>query len=591
MRKRRSVALVAILVLSIVTVLGVRYLQRQRASVDVRAFIPAVIEGLIFIPKVDEFTEQLIHFIRGIEEVSLVSELLKNETGVQLRDSESLRAVGIDPEAGLGLFWAQDCLYLLLGVEEPESLLSALSSKFNNLGFDVEMSTSSDSTPEYRVLGPEKRLVATYRVEESLLTVVYSDAELAPETAFNLVSSPAGQAFFDTEEGIALQKEHTASKAMFYLRIQDNSVHPWMVLPSTVPASIRGWLQSFVDAMRAGVQSVTGALHLGSCEAGLQIVLTAAQDAGPLVATGWKLESAPSTQSNVSTAVGLADLLPRDTVLFTRFEVNLRPVGELLRSFVSLTGGLQALMGGGDAVAGFLGKYVHPELSDRHVLNDLLYAADGHLGVSLLGIDDRAQVHQLIDVSDPIRWLTQVHLALSVTLRDGPSFFATWWEKRQILEGLGYTLSKPASSPSGTADTVALIQRGCNSPLSKAPHIRRKTQKKGKDGLPCEEYGVLLRGNTLLLTSGRGSLSRLLATASGEAAALPTLTRETLAKEVFGAAPLLWGGYFSFDGLLRAVENRNLPGGATRYLAQLFELAVRLRSVESNIHLELLLTR
>ena len=95
----------------------------------------------------------------------------------------------------------------------------------------------------------------------------------------------------------------------------------------------------------------------------------------------------------------------------------------------------------------------------------------------------------------------------------------------------------------------------------------------------------------LWLTTGAGTLERLLASASGESASLPGLTREVLARDVLGTSEQLMGAYFSFDGLLHAVQNRNLPGGATRYLAQMFELAVRIDSQARDTRIDVLVTR
>ena len=94
-----------------------------------------------------------------------------------------------------------------------------------------------------------------------------------------------------------------------------------------------------------------------------------------------------------------------------------------------------------------------------------------------------------------------------------------------------------------------------------------------------------------MVTTGRGTLDRVIETASGNATNFHGLTREPLALSVLEHGAMLAGVYFSFDGLLRNLRGANLPGGTTRHLAQLYEIALTLQTTDGDASGQFLLTR
>jgi len=263
----------------------------------------------------------------------------------------------------------------------------------------------------------------------------------------------------------------------------------------------------------------------------------------------------------------------------TRLGLNIRAANTIIEKLAKLGTGFTQIgqifgVGGSgvDPVAGFLGAQVHKELSDLHVVNDLLVHFTGHMAVALVGLNLKSQVSDVLKLgSDPLRWLNAVSLVGLFKLAKPRDLLVKWWNKRHLLEAEGYKLKKTEHE----SWLILNLSRGC----SDQPSSR------------CEQYGLILKDDVLVATTGPESLERVLKVLQGKAADYRGLTREKTALQVLDHEPMVLGTYFSFDGLLRAVRNRNLPGGATRYLAQFYAFPTPLKTAGGSIDAELLLTR
>jgi len=232
---------------------------------------------------------------------------------------------------------------------------------------------------------------------------------------------------------------------------------------------------------------------------------------------------------------------------------------------------------GTDPVAGLLGQFVHPDLSDRHVVTDLLQHLTGHVAVGVLGRDPESRIEDVADLGNLRKWLGQtMHLVAAAQLKEPVAFQNRWLEKTTVLSSLGF-VSERLVHPTWL---LLRFRRGC-------PTEQRAS------GAPnqCEEYGLIVKDDVLLVTTGRGTLDRVIETASGNTTNFHGLTREPLAISVLEHGAMLAGVYFSFDGLLRNLRGANLPGGTTRHLAQLYEIALTLQTTDGDASGQFLLTR
>jgi hypothetical protein len=560
--------------------------QRLGASADVQSYVPADAQAILWIPQIGEFTTQLMSFTRGIQETSLLRDALKPETGVDLGDVEGMRRVGIDPEAGVALVWKEGLAYILLGVEDADALSAGLSAKFKNLGYTVQPPPEDDAGGLYLVYESAGSEHAAFQSRNGLMALTYRVTGDSPSQALSGIFSVSQGSFFTTERYKRLRERVGDKGLMFYLDT-DMSDGPRSELSlrsasSILPPLVGPLVIAHLKKWMAKVQFLAGSITLSSCEALAKLTAVTETSTAPLIPKEWVIQGDGSIPK-------MAAVLPRDTVLFTRLELNVTPVGALIRSLAGFTGGLRGLLGKTDAVASLLGEYVHPDLADRHLIRDVVDQLSGQVGVALLGIDRRAPVNELIDFSFPQRWLNQAQLVFAVEVRDGAHFWDRWWSKRGLLSALGYSVLERTDIDSSVADNLGAIERMCS---RKERRTARRKSRTNKTLLPpCERYHVLRRGNMLWITTGAGTIERVLAAIRGDAAPLPGLTREPLATAVFESAHMSLGGYFSFDGLLKSIENRNLPGGATRYLAQMFEFVFRLDVTGPHGDLDLLLTR
>ncbi|MEC8022555.1 MAG: hypothetical protein VX223_01385 [Myxococcota bacterium] len=570
----------------VAAVVGSQYVTRPTASTDVSAYVPADAESILWVPILHEFTSQLMLFSRGIQEIALFRDLLKAETGVVIVDSESIRDIGVDPEAGLALVWRSGHLHLLIGVQNEARLSSAIISKFENLGYRVQSPPPDGQGALYSAYGASDELRAAFDIRDGLMVLVYAADGTNPVDAITSIYERGSQTFFQTDRYQDVVSKVGESGVLLYsATTQDNATLArltQLTQSEAIPSILRPWIRPAIDAWLRSVEYVAGSIRIGSCETQSKVVVVSQSEGVSLIPRAWRMSSDLPIPD-------MASILPRDTVLFTRQELRLKPLENLLRKLAGLTGGIRGLLGAGDPTAEVLGKYVHPELNDRHVVKDVFSHLTGHLSVAFLGIDRRAPVAELIDLSVPQRWLNQVQLVLGLQVRDGSKFWARWWPKRTILETLGYAITSIPGIPSSVADAAVTIRRMCTT-RDRARTTRRQPRRTGTR-IPCETYGILRRGDLIWMTTGAETLERLLTTAKGDTAPMPGLTREPLAKSVLGSSSMFFGGYFSFDGLLKAVENRNLPGGATRYLAQMFEMAFLLDTDGNDLRYEFLLTR
>jgi len=224
-----------------------------------------------------------------------------------------------------------------------------------------------------------------------------------------------------------------------------------------------------------------------------------------------------------------------------------------------------------DPVQAFLRDHVHRDLADRHIVKDITGHMTGHLALGIVGLDARVTIKKLTQtLRKPMAALQTFHAVLLVEMHHPKKFIETWWPKKSILERHGYKVSRTEE-----ADSVLVkIKRGC------------KTNRSS-----CEEYGFLAAGNVVFFTSGRDTVDKLQEVLALKSSNLRTRTREPLAEQVLEDTHMLTGAYLSFDGLLKAVQKRNIPGGLKRYLSQFFEVALSLDLNDHGIHGQVLLTR
>jgi hypothetical protein len=469
-------------------------------------------------------------------------------------------------------------LHLLLGVENADTVTEALSNKFNNLGFKLQEVSASSGPNIFKVLSSDGGVHAAYGAQGGLLVLVYRRRGNDPMAAVTAVhgAGDAGSGFFATADFKEVEGKLGKDGALFFARgsrlvlnAQGEPRLGWLNslgLPDFVDAFVRVRVTDWLQKVKYGAAR----LSLNSCAASMSVMLQAT-DGVELLPGNWLLDD----------AVGGPDfgrMLPRDTVAMARFSVNVAPFIQFVKQMASLGAGVQKLgnllgLGGKsvDPIAPILGNFIHPLLADRHLVKDVLAHLTGRFAVGVLGMDADAQFVDLLRFrSNPVGWLHTAELVAALELKDAKAFFAKWWAKRSIAASIGFAIAE---------------RRGQN---WIGVTLERRCRGKGKG---CQRINLVLKGDVLLVLTGRSSLDRVAAVLDGKASDYRGLTREKEAIAVLEHAPMFAGAYFSFDGLLRALRNRNLPGGATRYLAQFYELAMTFDTAGPNARAKLLLTR
>ena len=585
------IALAAIVAVALVW--GARHLwQRLGAAADVTEFTPADADAVIWIPRVDEFTEALVVFTRGVQEAARLRELLEPETGVDLGDPEGLRRVGVDPEAGFVVFSRAGMVHFLLGVEDADTFIEALVAKFANLGYPEVVRAEPDADGIVTFVVPAKNhkdTHAAFAADDGLLVLVFRGRGRDPQGAVRSVLGGVGEAgsFFETEDFREVEERLGKEGPLMYANggsfARDRAGNPKLGLLDELglPPLLGDIVRERIGGFLGHVRYAAARASVGQCAASVRGMLRV--NGGPtLLPQSWLL---PDTQPPPS----FGKLLPRDTVLMTRLALNLDAIIQPLAGLARLAsglGGLASKLGLGkssDPIAEALGTYVHPDLADRHVVRDLFDHLTGHISVSLVGLSRKAMLSDLVRPDRVVDWLAAVQLVVLIEVERPAQLWEKWWEKRTLLGALGFEAERMLHPEW----RIYRLERGCK-PTEKEP--RRRGRKKEKP-MPCERYGMMLAGNVLVLTTGEGTLERVVHSTAGHAADLYGLTREPAARSVLGTGSMLGGAYFSFDGLLKSVRNRNLPGGATRYFAQMFELALTLQTSGGDARAELLLTR
>jgi hypothetical protein len=569
---------------------GYQQWQKLGVAADVTEFAPADAEAILWIPRVDEFTQALLTFSRGIQEAERLRELLKPETGVDLGDSDGLRAVGVDPEAGLVVFTRKDMPHVLFGVEDAETFTEALRAKFVNMGHPAAVVTEGSDGLIMNTIPGEGGHHAAFAAHEGLLVLVYRTGDQDPEAAVRLVLAGPKQAFFASEQYKEVQQKLGDDGLMIwasgdrFARHGDGAPNVTLLDSLKLHPLLDGMFRARYADWLTQVSWAGARMSVAACAADLRATVHVAKPL-ELFPPGWLLSSDVP-------APDLGKLLPRDTVLYTRFGLDVTGPAKLMTQISNLTGGLGKLgdifgleqKPAQDPVAALLSKYVHPQLSDRHVVRDVLDHLTGHVGVAFAGVDRKARPQELIDIKNPRRWLGRtIQLIVVLQLKQAAQVLDKWWPKRQILGELGFDVEK--LKVENAAHTVLRLQRNCGK------NVRARIVNKKRVFPPCETYGLLLSEDLLYLTTGPNTLDRLYETVSGNAASLHGLTREKLAIGVLEHAPMTLGSYFSFDGLLKAIRHLNLPGGATRYLAQMYELVMTLDTQGGDLTGRVLLTR
>ncbi len=568
---------------------GARHLQRMGVAADVTEFTPADADALLYIPRVDEFTESMVVFTRGIQEAARFRELLKPETGVELGDADGLRRVGVDPEAGLVVFSRAGMAHILFGVEDAETFVLALKAKFINLGHAPARQSAPDENGVvvYTIEGDDGADHAAFAAHDGLLVLVYRGLGQDPAAGVKAVLQGTGDkgGFFETPRFKEIQAKLGTDGPLFFAAGDGLARRPdgkprlgfldAMQLPAFVDTFVRGRISGYLSK----VSYAAARVKVEPCAANLHATVQV-EDGATLLPKEWIIPDSV-------TAPDFGKLLPRDTVFFTRVGVNTDGAAAMLKQVSKLGADLAqfgAILGMGgkgmDPIAGLLGKFVHEDLGDKHLTNDVLEHFTGHMAVGLVGVHRKAKAEDVMKVSDLKVWLGRtVQLVGAVQLKEPKAFFDKWWAEKDVLGKFGFEIER-LKHPQWQ---VFRLQRGCT---------QKRAPKGSKAKKPvCERYGVMLAGDLLVLTTGPSTLERVYDAMAGNAGSMHGLTREPLARSVMEHGPMLAGGYFSFDGLLKAVRNLNLPGGATRYLAQMYELAFTLDAAGGETSSRLLLTR
>ena len=570
------------------------YYKRLGVAADVTLHTPADVEAVLWIPRVDTFTSTMLTFSRGIQEAEKLREFLKPETGVDLGDPEGLRRVGVDPEAGLVVFSRGGLAHVLFGVEDAETFTEALLAKFLNLGFPPIRSTAPNADGVVIFEVPAQKgtgIHAAFAAHDGLMVLVYRALGENPAAGVKAVLNGVGGAgFFESEHYKTIVAELGDEGPLVYVA-GDAFARDEKGLPAAGwfdDLGLPGILNIFVGTrVKAYIQSIdylAARLSVTTCAANLRANL-AVRDGVTLLPDNWLLK-------DDVVAPDLGRVLPRDTVFMTRLAFNLDGVREAMGQIAKLGSNLSelgAIVGlggkGTDPVAGLLGQFVHKSLEDRHVVADGLDHLTGHVAVALVGVNKKASLSEVADFSHPGKLMGHtLQLVFAAQVKDAGKVWETWWPKREVLAEEGFT-TQELLHPEWKGFK---LERNCGPPPAPKPGEKKKRQT-----VPpvCENYGVLLAGDVFLFTTGPGTLDRVTETMRGAASTLEGLSREPLAHEVLRHGPMLNGGYFSFDGLLKAVRNRNLPSGATRYLAQMYELAYRLKTRGGDVNAHVLLTR
>jgi len=554
---------------------GIRRWMQLGVAADVQQYTPPDVDALLWLPRVDRATEDLVQFSRGVTETDGLRTFLKPETGVDIADPEGLRKAGIDPEAGLVLFTRKGNLFLLFGVEDAEKFTDALVAKFQNSGHSG-VAPSQEGGALYRVPDPkdDALTVAAFGARDGLMALVYRRAGKDPLQVIDEVLEPLGEgSFFETQRYSEIVTKVGKDGPLIYadghtfaLTADGKPRSQWMKRVQ-MPAIVRSVITERVNRYLNNVSYLAARVDMNNCTAAVRSVVKVENDTA-LIPPNWLVSSQLPPPK-------FGELLPRDTVLMFRTAIRMERLSEIALQLGRMGSGIGGVFGLGkpsnDPVERFLGEHVHRDLADRHVVKDLTGHMTGHVAIGIVGLDTRVTIRKLTQIHrDPMAALQALNLVLLVEMHHPKKFIDTWWPKKTLLERFGYTVTRTNQGDS----VVVQIQRGCKS---------------GKSS--CEEYGFLTAGNVVFFTSGRDTATRLQDVLALKASNLNTRTREPLAKNVLEEKNMLTGVYLSFDGLLKAVQKRNVPGGLKRYLSQFFEVAMSVDLNNDGVNGQLLLTR
>lgn len=561
---------------------GWRYFNRLGMAADVTQFTPADADAVLWIPRADEFTAAMLTFSRGIQEASRLRELLKPETGVDLGDEEGLRKVGVDPEAGLVVFSRHGMTHILFGVEDAKTFLDALQAKFINLGHPPARPLPPGGSDVVIHVVTEKEgdeIHAAFAAYDGLLVLVYrgSGTDPAEGVRATLAGTEEVGGFFDSATFEELEDRLGRKGPLLYLSGDRFARGPdgqprlgfldGIELPAIAMAVVRGRVAEYLR----NIAWAAARVDVTPCAANVQLALEVKGDV-TLIPSAWLVPESTNSPD-------FGRFLPRDSVVVTRLGVNLAGPTAAIRWLLKVAS-FGGVVDDDDPIAGLLGSVVHKDLSDRHLLTDVVDHLTGHIALAVVGVHRKAKLSDVVNIEDPRLLLgSTLQLVAGFQLQKPKAFWEKWWAKRDVLGEAGFDVVRLVHPEW----QILKLERHCKpAPRNPAP--------KGPPP-PCERYGLLLIDDLLLLTTGPDTLERVYEAASGNATNLRGLTREPLAQGVLEHERMLAGGYFSFDGLLKAIRNRNLPGGATRYLAQMYELAFTIDTSGGDVRSQLLLTR
>ncbi len=544
-------------------------------AADVKEFTPPDVDALLWLPRVDRTTENLIRFSRGVAETEALQTFLKPETGVDIADPDGLRKAGIDPEAGLVLFTRNGNLFLLFGVEDEEKFTEALVAKFQNSGHH-NVTPSETNSHIYRVPDPkdESNNVAAFGAHNGLMALVYRRAGKDPLQVIDEVLKPLGdKSFFETKRYTDIVQQVGKEGPLIYAdgrtfaKNADGNPRSQWIQRIQMPSMVRTVITERINRYLSNISYLAARVGLDDCTAAVRSVVKV-ENKTSLIPPSWLL----NTQSPPPK---FGELLPRDTVFMARTAIRMERISDIALQLGRMGSGISGVLGLGkpseDPVQKFLGDHVHRDLADRHIVKDITGHMTGHVALGIVGLDPRVTIRKLSrTIQEPSTALQAFHAVLLVEMHHPKKFIDTWWPKRSILERHGFKITRTEE-----ADSVLIkIRRGCKTNRSK-----------------CEEYGFLAAGNVVFFTSGRDTVNRLQDVLALKSSNLNTRTREPLAKKVLEDQHMLTGAYLSFDGLLKAVQKRNVPGGIKRYLSQFFEVALSLDLNDNGVNGQLLLTR
>ncbi len=469
---------------------------------DPTRVVPADARWVTVVPSIARLRERLTRFLAGVEGASGVIDLVRERYGVDLGDLEALGLVGVDTRGGAVFFETEQAFVVAVGVSGPERFLQLVETRAVKGGGATI--TSAGGEPAVQVAtapaaepdaAPAWRLAYGITGDAVGLLVFASDEQVDPQAQWRALD--AGQGGF----------LGTPSAQQAAQRATEDAV-AWGVVTGAprLPAAL-GQAASLVGPYLAGLDTWTGVATLTPERLALEVDgRFSGQGSLP---SGWfRSDGAPST---------LPALFPKTTTVY------LRAAPELAR--------LQAL-------PGWLRDRVLPPAIpgiDPNLLpptSQLLDLLQGDMALAVLGLDPGATVTRIVSPNLPLWALLQsVHVAVAARLRSPQAGLAMVQEVAQTAPTRGFAVA-PLAGGGWTGATF--------------------TSRAGT-------YGLLVRGDVLVLVTGAGEAERFIAVGEEQAVSLATLGGEPAVDAALGLSPATAGAVVSFTRVTRELADKGVP--------------------------------